>query len=79
MKEKLIYKVNNIEYLLVEKLIIKSSQSDYINKMIKKFKAIEQGFGEIKKGGIVSSGYIILKILVPCKNINKWIDAFRDK
>ena len=76
MKDKLIYNISGKEYLLVEHMITRSTDVDELNKTIKKFKAIEQGYGEIVNGGFVRNGHAIVKILVPSTQILKWQDAF---
>ena len=74
MVEKLLYKIKGKEYLLMEDLVLADSIIDY-KKKVKKCRAIEQGIKELKKSGMFSSGYIVMKVLVPVNNINKWNDA----
>lgn len=73
-QDKLLYKIKGKEYLLMEELVLSDSIIDY-KKKVKKCKAIEQGIKELRKTGMFSSGYIVLTVLVPVENINKWNDS----
>lgn len=78
MNEKLIYKINNKEYLLLECLITDEEDNYRFNKAIRKIKAIEQGIKEISRSGILKKGYIIMKVLVPTNKMDEWYTAWED-
>lgn len=66
--EKLTCELNGIKYLLVKYPIFKANK-DKAEKTFKKFECITQGVEEIKIGGLFSSSYMIVNILVPEKNV----------
>lgn len=68
MKKELLYKINNIEYLLVERLVT-SANNNQVQSACKKYDCIQQGIEEVGRGGWTSNPYTILAILVPISNI----------
>lgn len=78
VKEQPIYKIDGKNYLITEILICSTSFSNEVDRAVKRFGAIEQGFKDIKRGGLFSSPIIISKILVPVKKIKQWQDAFSE-
>lgn len=78
MKDKLIYKINGEEYLLMEILIASEEFNNKLERNMKKFGVIEQGVKEVRRRGFISSGFIITKVLVPTNKIKQWEDVFRD-
>lgn len=69
--EKITCELNGIKYLLVED-IVTASNKKAIEQKCKIYDCIFQGISEIKSGGFFSSGYAIVKILVPEKNVIAW-------
>lgn len=69
--DKLIYKINKKEYLLLERLI--TSDNEYrlarIEDKLNKLGIIQQGIKEISSGGFFTSGHAIIKLLVPVKKL----------
>lgn len=63
--EQLVYEINNKKYLLFEMPIVSKSQWAKKDKLIKDCKGIIQGVKEIKIGGLFSSSYMIVKVLIP--------------
>lgn len=66
--ENIIYELNGKKYLLVELIITGSSYKESI-KNVEKYNGIYQGIKETKQGGLFSSGYVIIKVLIPEENI----------
>ena len=64
--------LNNVKYLLFDVLVTNSTHSKKVENKCKKYEAIFQGVKEINRGGFLSSGYMILKVLVPEKNVIAW-------
>jgi hypothetical protein len=69
--ENITCELNGIKYLLVETPIVQSSVDELKGKC-KKHGAIYQGVSKIDRGGFFSSPYMIVKILVPEKNVIAW-------
>lgn len=69
--EQIIYELNGKRYLLVE-VFMTSATQDKIKDAFYKYGCIHQGIKEVKKDGILSSGYAIVRVLVP----EEYIEAF---
>ena len=69
-QENLIYKINKKEYLLFEYPISSNSKWKRQEKEVLRLGGIIQGCKEIKQAGFFSSGYAIIKILVPTNKID---------
>jgi len=63
--EQLIYEFNGKKYLMFELLITSKSQGEKKEKLIKDCKGIVQGVKDIKIGGLFSSSYMVIKVLIP--------------
>lgn len=71
--ENITCELNGIKYLLVEELITESNVKK-IERRCKRHECITQGVSKIDRGGFFSSAYMIVKILVPEKNVIAWKD-----
>ena len=69
--EQLLYEINGIKYVLMEDFIT-TNNSEEIKAKIKKHEGIQQGVKEISRGGFFSSPYLVIKVLIPEKNIIAW-------
>lgn len=74
MSQEITCELNGVKYLLVDVFIKDKNDKDDITKKCKKYGAVYQGVKELKQGGFFSSGYAILKVLVPEKNVIAWND-----
>jgi hypothetical protein len=66
--ENIICELNGIKYLLVKYPVFKSNRKRS-EELIRKYECILQGVDSIKIGGLFSSTYMILNILVPERNV----------
>lgn len=66
--ENITCELNGIKYLLVECLVTKQN-AKRIERRFKRHECIVQGVGKIDRGGLFSSMYMVIKILVPEKNV----------
>lgn len=73
--EQLVYEINNKKYLLFEMPIVSKSQVAKKDQLIKDCKGIIQGVKEIKTGGLFSSSYMIVKVLIPEEFIETFSNA----
>jgi len=62
--EQLIYELNGKKYLLVE-IPVTESNNKKMDAKCKRYNGIFQGIKEVNKGGWFSSGYVIMKMLIP--------------
>jgi len=69
--EQIVYVINNENYIIIEELIINDKSANKIELSCKKYNCIPQGIKEIGRSFFLKS-YIIVKILVPEKNINAY-------
>ena len=69
--ENITCELNGIKYLLVE-VPITESNAKKIESRCKRHECIMQGVSKIDRGGFFSSAYMIVKILVPEKNVIAW-------
>jgi hypothetical protein len=69
--ESITCELNGIRYLLVEELIEKSDAKT-IEDRCKRHECIKQGISKIDRGSFFRSAYVIVKILVPEKNVIAW-------
>ena len=73
--EQLVYEINNKKYLLFEMPIVSKRQGAKKDQLIKDCKGIIQGVKEIKIGGLFSSSYMIVKVLIPEEFIETFSNA----
>jgi hypothetical protein len=66
--ENITVELNGIKYLLVEELIASDTDEDFFQEKLQKFECIYQGVKNIKTG-LFSGHHLIMKILVPEKNV----------
>lgn len=71
-QEKLIYKIGDREYLLMERIITSNMNPNWYEPRLKKLGIIEQGLKEVHAGGFLSNSHAIGKFLVPLENIKKF-------
>lgn len=71
--ENITCELNGIKYLMVE-YPITSSNKYKIEARCKRHGVIMQGISKIDRGGFFSDGFVIIKLLVPEKNIIAWND-----
>ena len=72
MTNKIVHVINRKKYVIIEVPISDEEDLDNMRKDIKKYKCIYQGCKEIRKSGLFSSGHMIMKILVPEKNVEEF-------
>lgn len=63
--------LNGIKYLLVERLVT-DENSDEIDRKNKKYDCIYQGISKMNTEGFFTKAHMIVKILVPEKNVIAW-------
>lgn len=71
MPEQVIYTILGENYVMVEELITTRTLTKYKTK-IKSNQCIEQGIKEFNRGGWFGDPLVIVKVLVPEKNILKY-------
>lgn len=78
MKEdKLVHSIDGKDYLMFEKLVTAKTDVLEFENEVKRCKGIHVGYGEVKKAGMFTSGYVITKILIPFDKIKQW-QRFQD-
>lgn len=71
MKEKLIYTINNKDYMLIQ-FEVPFYYFDEINEKILNIGGVLNSQNEIDKRGFLKDKTYLLKYLIPFKNINKY-------
>ena len=71
--ESITCELNGVKYLMVEVPIMESNAKK-IEHRCKRHECIMQGVSKIDRGGFFSSTFMIVKILVPEKNVIAWND-----
>lgn len=68
--------INGVNYILLERLIVERTEDDY-SSLILELGCIEQGIKHIKVGGLFSSTYMVILILVPETKVMEFIEKER--
>ena len=69
MTEQILYEIYGTKYVLIEMGAITARDTDKASKLLKKHDGIWQGIKEINRGGLFSSSVVIVKVLIPERNI----------
>ena len=72
-QEKLIYKINGKEYLLLDEFITSSNGTRELDAKVKKVGGIVQGIKEVKSG-FFGGGYGIIRVLIPTDKLEEYQD-----
>ena len=65
-------KLNGVKYLSVEAIVSNKSDIERLDNQCKRYGCIKQSIVKIESGYGYSNGYVIVKILVPEKNVIAW-------
>lgn len=70
--KQLIYEINSKKYLLMQALCTDKEDVLELNSTLEKLNAIPQGIEKMKRGGFFSKPYLLMNVLVPEENIEKF-------
>lgn len=63
--------LNGTKYLLIEVFVVEKTTEEIIARC-KEYECILQGMRRIDRGGFLTDPYVIVKVLVPEKNVIAW-------